>query len=138
MRRAVLDRVKGYDTRLGPGRRIGCEDIDFAYRAIRSGAQGRFSPTVVVYHDPAPRDRSGTNLRGWGAFYAKHVIRGDWLIVKMAYWEMCRIVQGVGGRGADDGRSPGNELGFILTGEAVMLWRMVVSVVTREDAEAPR
>jgi len=91
IRRAVLEKVKGRDTRLGPGRGLSCEDIDFTHRVLRHGFRAVFTPDALVYHDPGERDRSREYLRGWGAFYFKFIIAGDRQVAQQAWWKMRRI-----------------------------------------------
>lgn len=121
VRREVFNKVSGRDTRLGPGRGLSCEDIDFTYRVLKAGFRGRFSPRPVVYHAPGLRNRSTEYLRGWGAFYLKYLLQGDRRIVRKAWWEIRRILREFW---ASPGRSPLNELFQMLIGASVMAGRM--------------
>lgn len=59
------------------------EDIDWAYRALRMGIPIFYAPDVIVRHYHW-RDRGQTAVNyqayaaGLGAFYGKHLRRGDW------------------------------------------------------------
>lgn len=125
--RKAVDSVGGRDTRLGPGRGLSCEDVDFVYRMLRAGFAGRFSPEPVVYHRPASRNRSREYLRGWGAFYMKFLLRGDRIVLRQAYWESARIARRFleGDRGG--ATSPSREAWYLLTGALVMLRREIAS-----------
>jgi GT2 family glycosyltransferase len=44
--------VGGCDERLGPGARgLGAMDMDLFYRLLRAGADARYEPSIVVYHE---------------------------------------------------------------------------------------
>ncbi|MDQ3503557.1 MAG: glycosyltransferase family 2 protein [Actinomycetota bacterium] len=50
-RRELLERLGGFDERLGPGTALRAgEDGDLLLRALRLGARGRYEPTAVVVH----------------------------------------------------------------------------------------
>lgn len=81
--RASLDRVEGFDERLGPGTRYpGGEDNDLAHRLLAAGFPIVAVPGAVVVHR-AWRPASGYVPlrwgygRGQGAFLAKHAAAGD-------------------------------------------------------------
>lgn len=58
-RRGALERLGGFDEQLGPGARLqAAEDHDLFWRALRTGAVGRFDPSVTVLHRPW-RNRRG-------------------------------------------------------------------------------
>ena len=133
VRREVFSKVSGRDTRLGPGRGLSCEDIDFTYRVLKAGFRGRFSPRPVVYHAPGLRNRSTEYLRGWGAFYLKYLLQGDRRIVRKAWWEIRRILREFR---ASPGRSPLNELFQMLIGASIMAQRLTVSAFHRDPARA--
>jgi GT2 family glycosyltransferase len=69
LRRELLDRVGGYDERLGTGSagRAG-EDLDLIHRLLRGGAAIRYEPEALVYHarQPADRRRRTRSSYGWG------------------------------------------------------------------------
>lgn len=85
VRRSAVDRLGGWDERLG----VGCltpfgaaEDMDFNYRLLRSGGRAFVTPAVRVTHEqwrPAD-DLPGLYRRymtGWSGFAMKHLRRGD-------------------------------------------------------------
>ena len=124
----VLDKVKGRDTRLGPGRGLSCEDIDFTHRVIRCGFRAVFSPKPLVYHEPGERDRTREYLRGWGAFYLKFVLAGDRGVARQAWWKTTRIL-----RELFSGRETVatlNEMWQLGVGASIMAKRMVFSRMT--------
>jgi O-antigen/teichoic acid export membrane protein/GT2 family glycosyltransferase len=91
-RRAVFERVGGFDEVLGGGGPLkSSQDFDFAFRVYRSGGTILLEPELAVYHYgfrstsewPATMRAYGV---GDGAFYFKHVRAGDqhaaWLLVR--------------------------------------------------------
>ncbi|MDI6773264.1 MAG: glycosyltransferase family A protein [bacterium] len=77
LRASVAARVGLFDERLGPGVRAwGGEDIDYVYRAMRSGCAVLYSPKFLVYHERDPA-RGQRLPHGMGAVLAKHALRGD-------------------------------------------------------------
>jgi GT2 family glycosyltransferase len=88
VRRDVIAAVRGRDTRLGPGRGLAYEDIDFVYRVLRRGIRGCFSPRPVVVHRLGERNRRVEYLRGRGAYYAKFIVRLDRTIARYAWWDL--------------------------------------------------
>lgn len=70
------------------------EDIDFIYRAFRQGARMEYRPDILLYHNHGRRSDSDVAslhrkyARGRGSFFAKHIVKGDCLVLKMAYWEV--------------------------------------------------
>jgi GT2 family glycosyltransferase len=126
VRPAVLEKVKGRDTRLGPGRGLSCEDIDFTYRVLRSGHRGVFLPTPVVYHEPGQRDRRREYLRGWGAFYIKFLLVGDLKVARLAWWKMHALWKGFRD-GETDLQSTLSQVWHMSVGASIMMKRMVFS-----------
>lgn len=91
----VFRRIGLFDPKLGAGTRIGSsEDLDMFYRARKAGMTLRYEPQVRVRH--AHGRRPGPNLatlresyvRGRGAFYGKHLLRGDRTVLKSAWYEI--------------------------------------------------
>jgi GT2 family glycosyltransferase len=80
-RRTILERIGGFDERLGAGTPFPCEDIDAAAAALWSGAIGVYDPRPVVYHHHGRRTgREARELmRGYdagrGAYYAKYILK---------------------------------------------------------------
>jgi len=79
----LLRRAGCFDEGLGPGTTApAAEDNDLGYRLLRAGVPIRYLPAMVVTHRswrPGPEQVSlyrGYGI-GQGAFYAKHVRRGD-------------------------------------------------------------
>jgi len=92
--------IKGFDRRLGAGTVVGgAEDADIAYRALKAGKRGRFAPEALAYHDhqrltPVDVRRTRFNYaKGAGAFFAKHILRGDSYALRMWYWRMSSLFQ---------------------------------------------
>jgi glycosyltransferase involved in cell wall biosynthesis len=105
-RRAIVDRLGGFDTNLGPGSAIGAvaEDVDFLYRALKADAKVLYSPDVIVYHNHGRRTETESSAAmhgyvvGRGAFYAKHVRRGDRFVQRLALREGYETVRDLVGR----------------------------------------
>jgi glycosyltransferase involved in cell wall biosynthesis len=94
-RRALVEKVGGFDCSLGPGTAgIAAEDMDFVYRIYKAGAKIAYVPEAVLYHNHGRRTAGEVDrlteqyVRGKGAFYCKHVIAGDRLLARVAYWEI--------------------------------------------------
>jgi GT2 family glycosyltransferase len=92
MRRAVLEKVGGFDEAMGGGGPLrSSQDFDFSYRTYLSGAAVLLVPSVKVDHYgsrsaeqwPATMKAYGV---GDGAFFSKHIRCGDkyamWLFAK--------------------------------------------------------
>ncbi len=101
--RGVFARIGLFDPKFGKGTRIGSfEDIDLLYRALKSGLKIAFSPRALVYHDHGRRAKDSVEsvndeyVKGRGAFYCKHILRGDKQILKLSYWEILRLVRNHG------------------------------------------
>jgi len=82
VRREWVERVGGFDSRLGagsPGQ--AAEDADLIYRLLAAGATIRYEPEAIVFHErqtAAQRLRSrSTYGYGIGAFCGLHLRRGD-------------------------------------------------------------
>lgn len=81
--RATALAVGGYDERLGAGSRFPSgEDNDFGLRLLDAGCEVRHVPDAVILHRAwrTPRQRLRMRWdygRGKGAFYVKHMRRGD-------------------------------------------------------------
>lgn len=79
-RKEVLDRIGGFDERLGAGTSYhASEDLDAFAAALWSGASGVYDPKPVVYHHHGRKtELEATRLNrgydaGRGAYYAKYV-----------------------------------------------------------------
>ncbi len=79
-RRAVLDRIGGFDDALGPGTPFCNDDVDAIARASAAGFTGSFVPEPLVYHHHGRRDPAAiaalwrTYDRGRGAYYVKCIL----------------------------------------------------------------
>ena len=81
-RRAWLERIGGFDERLGagsPGR--AAEDADLLYRWLQAGGRVRYEPGSVVYHERQTAAQRLSSRRGYGhgigALCALYFRRGD-------------------------------------------------------------
>jgi glycosyltransferase involved in cell wall biosynthesis len=99
IRRDVLKMVGEFDIALGPAsRNDAAEDVDIIYRASCLGVRVEYVPDVLIYHNHGRRTELDLQvlkrkyLRGRGAFYAKHILKGDAKILKLAYWEFRSVV----------------------------------------------
>lgn len=84
VRRDVAERLGGWDERLGPGvpELPAADDMDFAYRFLRSGGVAVLSPRVRAVHEQwrVPEELVALQrgyLRAWSAFAMKHLRLGD-------------------------------------------------------------
>lgn len=113
--RHVIDLVGPFDPALGPGSPGGAvaEDADFVYRVWKAGYKLIYTPGVLLYHHHGRRVPSElAALRrnyvvGRGAFYLKHILKGDWVVAKLAYWEVSnhlRRITTMRGSSRNDGR----------------------------------
>jgi GT2 family glycosyltransferase len=99
VRRELLMGVGDFDPLLSPGsgKDAGSEDADFVYRAFRKGIGIEYDPDVLVLHNHGRRSTTQVQninrsyVRGRGSFYAKHILKGDIVALKMAYWELSPI-----------------------------------------------
>ncbi len=87
-RTAVLG-IGGFDERL----RLAAEDNDLCYRWLRAGGCLRYEPELLVWHaDWRPPDLMGALYarygQGQGQFYAKHLRRRDWSILRFLAWDL--------------------------------------------------
>jgi GT2 family glycosyltransferase len=51
VQRQLMERLGGFNEELGPGRSGISEDVEFAQRALRSGARIGYEPRAAVYHE---------------------------------------------------------------------------------------
>ncbi len=89
--RALLQRLGGFDGRLGVGQWFGAgEETDIVLRALRAGALLAYEPELLVHHraeppartaGPAVRHVARLRARGAGALYAKHRLPA-WVIAR--------------------------------------------------------
>jgi glycosyltransferase involved in cell wall biosynthesis len=134
----VIGAVRGRDTRLGPGRGLAYEDIDFVYRALRRGVQGRFSPLPVVVHRLGERNRRVEYLRGRGAYYVKFIVRGDRTVARQAWGELNSLWLDFRRGVVRPAGSPSTRAWHLVVGASVMTARMLASVAgTTEGRRRP-
>jgi glycosyltransferase involved in cell wall biosynthesis len=133
VRRDVIAAVRGRDTRLGPGRGLAYEDIDFVYRVLRRGFRGRFSPRPVVVHRLGNRNRRVEYLRGRGAYYVKFIVRGDRTIAYQALRELVGLWRDVRRGNVRPWGSPTSRAWHLAIGAAIMTARMIASVAGAGD-----
>ena len=95
VRRGLIERLGLFDPALGPGSRVGiAEDSDFFYRAWKAGGKLVYVPSLFVHHDHGRRTENDKvklargYIMGRGAFYAKHILRGDLTVARAMYWEI--------------------------------------------------
>jgi glycosyltransferase involved in cell wall biosynthesis len=93
---------ENFDPLLGPGARIpAIEDLDLLYRVFRREFKICYVPDVLVYHnhgrttDLQIEALNRNYVIGRGAFYCKHILRGDSRILRMAYWEVSSLAKAV-------------------------------------------
>ena len=99
-KREWLNRVGGYDERLGPGSPgRAAEDIDLFYRLLRAGATIRFEPDALIYHER--KNKSGRMASRWnygfgtGAFCSIWLRQGDFFALRIVghlFLHQCRLL----------------------------------------------
>jgi GT2 family glycosyltransferase len=103
VKRAWLDRIEGYDEKLGSGSQgKSAEDIDLYYRLLRSGAIIRYEPKVMVYHKRQDTDHWISNEwnygYGMGAFVGKYLRKGDfytaYILGAWLFWQLGSFLVG--------------------------------------------
>jgi GT2 family glycosyltransferase len=82
LRRAVFERLGGFDEALGPGTSgRAAEDVDLLYRSMLKGCTVVYEPDAIVYHErKSRRARLGGRFGygyGMGTFLDLHARRGD-------------------------------------------------------------
>lgn len=94
VRRQTVERLGGWDERLGPGveRYPASDDMDFNYRFTRAGEAAHLTPSLRVRHDQWRTPGEIVALyegysRSWAGFAIKHLRTGDpvggvWLWLK--------------------------------------------------------
>ena len=91
IKRAWLDRIGGFDERLGAGSPgLSAEDMDVFYRLLRAGAIALYEPAALVFHERQSGARRLASRPaygfGMGAFCALRVRRHDayglWILVR--------------------------------------------------------
>jgi GT2 family glycosyltransferase len=91
-RREALERIGGFDERLGAGTPFPSEDLDAAAAALWAGYSGVYDPRPVVYHDHGRRTADAATAlmasydAGRGAYYAKNVLRSQTRSTYLRAW----------------------------------------------------
>ncbi len=91
-RKAILNRIGGFDENLGAGTNFACEDIDAVASSLWAGVSGAFDPRPTVYHHHGrqtkreERDLWKTYDKGRGAYYAKYILRSDSRSEYLRHW----------------------------------------------------
>ncbi|MGZ9128826.1 MAG: glycosyltransferase [Candidatus Binatia bacterium] len=121
IRRDLLRTIGDFDPLNCPGSSKDAvfEDTDFIYRAFREGARIEYRPEILLYHNHGRRldsDVAGLQrkyVRGRGSFYAKHIVKGDRVALKMAYWEVRSTLASLG-KNLLSGKSAREEIKMIM------------------------
>jgi GT2 family glycosyltransferase len=99
VRRALFERIGGFDELLGPGAALqgAGQDYDFHYRACAVGATALLRPEVKVEHYGMRsmaqwKTSIRSYARGDGAFYFKHVRCGDPFALRLLVQHVGRLV----------------------------------------------
>ena len=92
-RRAVLERIGGFDTNMGPGTRSRSgEDLELATRASFGGWRGVYDPRPTVRHDHGRRTPDSVRSLdrsydiGRGAYYLRSALVGGAGILALKHW----------------------------------------------------
>lgn len=92
--KTAFEETGGVDIELGPGtRNEAFEDLDFIYRVYRKGLKIIYCPDVLVYHNHGRKTSDQIQVLlhkyniGRGAFFCKHIIRGDHDLLRIVYWD---------------------------------------------------
>ena len=100
LHRRVCEAVGWFDAGLGAGMATqAADDSDYCYRVFKAGFKMMYCPDVLVYHNHGRRtDEQVRDLRrgyviGRGAFYCKHILRGDVEILRMAGKEVVSLMR---------------------------------------------
>lgn len=95
--RTVFEATGEFDPNFGAGTKLSsAEDSDFFYRALKKGFKIIYSPDVLVYHNHGRCTEAQVQAlnRGYvigrGAFYCKHILKRDGVVLKLA----CREIYG--------------------------------------------
>ena len=94
-RRSVLSALGGFDADFGAGAPLPShEDTELLFRALQTGCKICYVPDVLVFHNHGRRTEEDLDaltkryVLGRGAMYAKHILRRDGAMLRMAYWEL--------------------------------------------------
>jgi GT2 family glycosyltransferase len=93
MKKEVLDRIEGFDPRLGVGKRFGAgEETDLIMRASKYGYHIKLCPQILIHHKYIQLgDKTYSNCwkeinrqRGVGALYIKHKLKFRYVLRGLA------------------------------------------------------
>lgn len=94
-RRSALVAIGGFDPDFGAGATLpSAEDTELLFRALKQGLKLVYCPEVLASHDHGRRTQAQVDalfrsyVVGRGAMYAKHILKLDKSMLRMAYWEM--------------------------------------------------
>jgi len=94
-RSKVFDAIGNFDPYFGAGTQIAsAEDSDFFYRVQKAGFKMIYSPDPLIYHNHGRSTMEQIDalnrgyLIGRGAFYCKHIKRGESKILALAFREI--------------------------------------------------
>jgi GT2 family glycosyltransferase len=134
MRRSAAAQIGPFDDKLGPGSpQLAGDDLDFVYRAYKAGVKILYTPDAVVYHDHGRRtDLDQAKLRrayaiGTGAFYFKHILRGNADAMRLAYWDVRRLLARTM-RGSESAGAPTDNMrhiGYLAQGALRYSWACI-------------
>jgi len=102
----------------GSGKDAGFEDTDLIYRAFKKRIRIEYLPNILLYHNHGRRsdsdvaDAQRKYVRGRGSFYAKHIVKGDRTVMKLAYWEIRSTLISLA-RNLLTGKSPSEDVKMI-------------------------
>jgi len=96
-RRSALERVNGFDDRMGAGTPFACEDIDILARLLANGLRGIYSPRPLIYHHHRRKNVAEVSRlvkiydHGRGAYYAKCLLSPALrkVYARNWYWQAC-------------------------------------------------
>jgi len=80
-KRSTLERIGGFDERLGAGTRFPCEDVDAVAAALWAGIPGVYDPRPVVHHHHGRKTEREVHAlmrsyaQGRGAYFAKYIMK---------------------------------------------------------------
>lgn len=126
VQRDWIDRVGGYDERLGAGTNGQAgEDMDLHRRLLRAGARILYNPDSLIYHQRQPRERRRATRasygRGMGACLGLWLRGGDPGALRvLAHWLLLRAGQAWSGLRRGEWSALGEEL-LVLRGTAAGL-----------------
>jgi GT2 family glycosyltransferase len=142
VRREWLDRVAGWDERLGPGTPgRAAEDIDIIERLLRAGATIRYAPTALVFHERQPTRswRASRSRYGYGIGAATAMWLRDRDVVAIPIfvrWVASRM-RLLGGAIARANWSRARDEGRMVMGAFTGAMAGVLGVANRPSASSP-